>query len=279
MFSVHNLTGEFVEGRALHIMKKLTSTSFWDKQWSDRAADNRLGGFLRQRDHGAEGVFLRAMAANVPDIWRGAKVCELGGGASEFLVDLALHKQAQVCAIDYSPKAIEITRQRYDDLGILADVIEADIFKLDAYNGQYDVVIHWGLLEHFSDPAPVLKVSRDLLRPGGHLIFSMPNMAAAGARLWKRHAPENFSAHIYHADAAVDAAAVSVGLEPQHNFWFGPPLFRMAPPESRSVTSLAADVAHAGALLVGTVFPGLYATGKSNVAANRGFYMTRSDAE
>lgn len=258
-------------------MKKLTSTSFWDKQWSDREADNRLASFLRQRDYGADGVFLRAMGANVPEIWRGASVCELGGGGSEFLVDLALHKGARVCAIDYSPKAIEITRQRFGELSIAADVIEADIFNLAAYYGKFDAVIHWGLLEHFSDPAPVLQVSHDLLRPGGHLVFSMPNMAAAGARLWKRHAPENYSAHIYHSNAEVDSAAISVGLQPQRNFWFGPPLFRMAPAETRSVTSVVADVAHAGALLVGTAFPGLYASGTSSVAANRGFYMTRPE--
>lgn len=258
-------------------MKKLTSTSFWDKQWTDREADGGLAGLLRQGDHGVNGTFLRAMAANVPEIWRDAKVCELGGGASEFLVDLALHKGARVCAIDYSPKAIEITRERYRQLEISADVIEADIFKLHAYSGQYDAVIHWGLLEHFSDPAPVLQVSRDLLRPGGHLIFSMPNMAAVGAQFWKRHAPENYAAHIYHSDATVHAAALAVGLQPQRNFWFGPPLFRMAPAEIRSVTSIAADAAHAGALLLGTVFPGLYANGRSSFSANRGFYMTRPE--
>lgn len=256
-------------------MKRLTSTGFWDSQWSDREGQGSVASFLRRKDHGSDGVFLRALAANIPDIWKGAKVVELGGGASEFLVDLALHRGSKVTAIDYSPKAIEITHKRYGALGIDAEIIEADIFKLDAHYGQFDVVIHWGLLEHFSDPAPVLQVSHDLLRPGGSLVFSMPNMAAKGAALWKRHAPENFAAHIYHTDAEVAAAAASVGLKTEKNFWFEPPLFRMAPAESRSVTSIAADVAHASSLLVGTVFPALYATGHSSLSANRGFHFTR----
>ncbi len=53
---------------------------------------------------------------------------------------------------------------------------------LDLGSGQYDVVIFGDVLEHLVDPAPVLRSAKELLRPGGFVIVSVPNVAHAFVR-------------------------------------------------------------------------------------------------
>jgi SAM-dependent methyltransferase len=47
----------------------------------------------------------------------------------------------------------------------------------------FDVVIARYLYEHLKDPAAAMRRSVELVRPGGHLLFSVPNTESPGVRL------------------------------------------------------------------------------------------------
>jgi 2-polyprenyl-3-methyl-5-hydroxy-6-metoxy-1,4-benzoquinol methylase len=42
---------------------------------------------------------------------------------------------------------------------------------------KFDVIMHFFVLEHISDPLNFLKLQIELLKPGGKIIFEIPNAA------------------------------------------------------------------------------------------------------
>jgi 2-polyprenyl-3-methyl-5-hydroxy-6-metoxy-1,4-benzoquinol methylase len=254
----------------------LTDERFWDAQWEDRAGRSLAQTLLHGREFGPRGAFLRTMRRHVgPDAFRAAAVVELGGAASRFLLDLALWEKARVTAVDYSPVGIEQTRALFARHGVDGQAVEADMFTWHGGDGAFDVVTHWGVLEHFDDPAPTLAVSARLARPGGLVVFTMPNLAARGAALWKRFAPDNFAKHVYHSDAVVRAACEAAGLVIERQFHAGPPLVRMAPPERGGAAAQLTNVLHAALCGLGTLAPGLYVDGTPWLSSQRGFVARR----
>jgi 2-polyprenyl-3-methyl-5-hydroxy-6-metoxy-1,4-benzoquinol methylase len=255
----------------------LTDETFWDAQWEDRASRSLAQRLLHGREFGRDGTFLRTMRRHVGvDAFRSARVVELGGAVSRYLLDLALWEGARVTAVDYSPVGVQQTRALFAQHGVDGEAVQADMFAWQGGDGRFDVVTHWGVLEHFDDPAPTLAVSARLARPGGLVVFTMPNLAARGAALWKRFAPANFAKRVYHTDEAVRAACAAAGLVVERQFHSGPPLVRMAPPERGGVTAQVTNLLHAALCGVGTLAPGLYVDGTPRLSSQRGFVARRA---
>lgn len=59
----------------------------------------------------------------------------------------------------------------------------SDAMRLPFRPGSFDVVVSAGVLEYLPDPAAALRGVRELLRPGGHLILSLPNRASLFRKL------------------------------------------------------------------------------------------------
>lgn len=252
-----------------------TDVAFWDAQWSDRSQRSGLAAKLRSADFGQNGIFLKTMKRHAAHIFDNASVIELGGASSRFAIDLAIYANCKMTIVDNSEVGIEMSKRMFAEENADIRSVFADIFDLSLMDGAFDVVTHWGLMEHFNDAKSIFDISAQLLKPGGHLVYSMPNMGAIGAKLWKRHAPANFEAHIFHSDDALQTAATLSGFEKQRPFFFGVPLVRMAPAERNSVSALAANTAHAAMLAAGLVVPELYSSGSSRLASNRGFVLRK----
>ncbi|MCL2713254.1 MAG: class I SAM-dependent methyltransferase [Alphaproteobacteria bacterium] len=253
-----------------------TDRGFWDDQWDERSRRGLSERLLHGRDFGARGAFLRLLKAQLPDVaLKGARVVELGGAASRYLIDLALCEGARVTAIDYSAVGIARTRELFAKAGVSGEAIRADMFLWQNDGEPFDLVVHFGVLEHFSDPLPLIATSARLLRPDGTVFFTMPNLGALGARLWQRNAPQNYAAHVFHSDDAIAAACRESGLELRKVFWFGPPLIRMAPAQKRGVIEVLSDLGHAAVCIAGTIAPSIYLKGHRAISNQRGFVAVK----
>lgn len=260
-------------------MKKsgnLTVAAFWNEQWKTRSLAARSVKFFRGGDFGPRGLFLRIMRRFAPGVFKGASVIELGGACSRFLIDLAKFEGAQVCAVDYSPIGIEQTLKMFQEHGVVGEVLEADFLDWPDQNMRYDVVTHWGLLEHFEDPSQILFLSSSLLNPGGYLVFTMPNLRAAGVWFWERFSPQNHAAHIFHSDEVILKECERVGLQLVRLFHSGPPLLRMGQPEKLRVLAIPISIIHAGFLLLGRLFPSIYVSGNAAISDTRGFVFIKA---
>jgi SAM-dependent methyltransferase len=95
-----------------------------------------------------------------------------------------------VSLLDFSPRAIEISRQVFARRGLAATYVQASMFDIPLQAGQYDVVFSLGVLEHW--PANLQQqalgeMSR-VCRPGGTLLMVVPYRWAAAYRLGKWYA-------------------------------------------------------------------------------------------
>ena len=246
----------------------LTTPDYWDGEW------NRIsvGGVSRYHYfYGRNGIFLRTLRRHVPGL-HGRSILEVGGARSRFLLALAKYEAARVTALDYSAVGIRQTRELFAENGCEVEAVHADFLAWDPGDVRYDLVVHWGVLEHFADPAPMLARCAALLAAGGKVVFTMPNLESIGARWWRRWSPENFSRHILHTDARIDEAAATAGLEVVSRFHWGPPLFRITAWERNGVPQFFLTSAQAAALAVDGIVP-CWHLGHRSLSSHRGFVL------
>lgn len=102
-------------------------------------------------------------------------IIEVGCGSGSTLAWLKETKRARkVVGIEISEAAAEEARTVLDEV-VVAD-IERDSRPLTLYRGQGDVVLLLDVLEHLHDPAASLLQIKQMVKPGGKIIASIPNI-------------------------------------------------------------------------------------------------------
>jgi|GEM_PF-5281122 len=197
----------------------LTDVEHWDEYWEEYGNTRSI----KSTDPilGANGSFLRALKNNA-GIFTNKKVLELGGASSYFLLSMCLFENMEATAVDYAQNGLLQLDKIFEAHGKKVKTICTDLFNYD-FTEKHDLVVHWGLLEHFVDPYPVLEVSAKAMSPDAKLVFSMPNLDALGVGLWKKYDPKQFNTCIYHSDDAIIAAALKAGLVFEKRFYWGAP--------------------------------------------------------
>jgi len=69
-------------------------------------------------------------------------------------------------------------------VGSLEEVVTAD--QATFASASFDAVFAWMVIEHLHDPVATLRLARELLKPGGWLLFSVPNFGCWERRLFGR---------------------------------------------------------------------------------------------
>jgi SAM-dependent methyltransferase len=117
-------------------------------------------------------------------VGRGKRVLELGcaaGHVTRALVD----RRCEVVGIEADAEAAS----NLDDLAdhevdvFVGDLTDPTIVQKAAEGRTFDVVLAGDVLEHLPDPVSTLLACRDVLRPDGYLVVSLPNIAHADVAL------------------------------------------------------------------------------------------------
>lgn len=219
---------------------KVTTEGYWDDVWSPLRG--RVGK-LNPTDFyfGRTGVFSKLVNEQLGDI-SGKTVIEFGGGGNNFrLLAMAKWLGARVTVVDYSEEGLRIVKELFNAHGCEATFLKADIYTWVPPE-QYDFVVHWGVLEHFVDPTPILVKSAEALKPGGSLLFTMPNLEAAATRFWAKWSPSNWALHVFHPTDVVNARLGELGFHSMRTFYFGVPFFKMVEWEVKSVWQYPVNV-------------------------------------
>lgn len=158
-------------------MKK-TTKGYWDSLWKSKKAikavnphETGIDYYLNQQFHE---YFLQTFKGIST---KGKKLLEVGCAQSIWLPYFANEFEFEVAGLDYSEIGCRQTEKILQKEGIAGNIICADL--LDPPNnmtGAYDVVISFGLVEHFEDTAACLLSLKKFLKKGGLLITFIPNM-------------------------------------------------------------------------------------------------------
>jgi 2-polyprenyl-3-methyl-5-hydroxy-6-metoxy-1,4-benzoquinol methylase len=101
--------------------------------------------------------------------WKSKSVLDVGCGTGKFdkmIADLG----ADVLALDYSSKAIELAKETYKK-----DKIKFEVGEASKITGSYDVIVSLGTLEHMDNPFEILKIYKKHLKKDGQIIITCPN--------------------------------------------------------------------------------------------------------
>lgn len=137
---------------------------------------------VESRDDPAEIARLRALGArHVEALARRARppgrLLDVGCSAGFFL-EAARYAGWTVQGVELSADAAALARER---LGL--DVFVGELADAPLAPVSFDAVTLWDVVEHVRDPAAMLRDARTLLRPGGTLALSTPNIGGLFPRL------------------------------------------------------------------------------------------------
>jgi len=157
------------------------------------------------------------------DQLRGARTLDVGCGLGFFSQRLA-ERAAIVTASDLGPGLVEKTCQRVGCEGVVADALAlVETFGAE----RFDVVVSSECIEHTPDPARALREMVRVLRPGGLLAVSTPNLlwqpvVRLASRLHLRpfDGLENFSTKESMTRAVNEAGASVLRVEGLHLYPF-----------------------------------------------------------
>jgi 2-polyprenyl-3-methyl-5-hydroxy-6-metoxy-1,4-benzoquinol methylase len=254
---------------------EVTDVDYWDQNWASNGVPSRP--LARWNPvYGEDGLFTRMVRRELGDL-RGKRVLDIGaGGANYRLLGLARWAGAEVSAIDYSRVGLDVLEQTFAANGATVTTYLGDFLDHDFGGAGFDVVVHWGVLEHFVDPEPLLAASARALAPGGRTLFSMPNMEALAAHLWRTRSPMSWSKHVLHREDAIREACGRVGLHFDRAFHFGVPFLHIAEFE-RGSTRVSRILAGGQRLLEGSSLLLRYLPwGSRRLSTERGFVATRN---
>ncbi len=204
----------------------VTSKEYWDHYWGAgraRYANYDISQGLFHSYHLLLSMCIRKTQARVGR--RTLTFVDCGCGEGLFL--RFVHEQfpsIQVSGIEYSD-AIDKARVMAEALGYDFHLIQDDLFNVcrGGSAGPFDALISLGLIEHFEDPAAVLRQMEGLIAANGCLITIIPNFTGAFNFLWKSYDRSNYNHHVPISEAQLLRIHRDLGFEDVTLFNLGTP--------------------------------------------------------
>jgi 2-polyprenyl-3-methyl-5-hydroxy-6-metoxy-1,4-benzoquinol methylase len=109
---------------------------------------------------------------------RPARVLEIGTGTGDLTAEMA-RLGCEVTGIEQDPDMAKIARQYCHEM------ISGDIERMNLTNlGHYDAIVFGDVLRHLRNQREILQKVHGLLKPGGKVLLSLPNISNIWVRLF-----------------------------------------------------------------------------------------------
>jgi SAM-dependent methyltransferase len=109
------------------------------------------------------------------------KIIEIGCAPGKYLINFKNKFGYEPYGIEYSTEGVNVTKQNIANAGANPDnIIEADFFDDNFqkdYQESFDLVFSRGFIEHFNDVSCVISKHLTLVKKGGYVIISIPNIS------------------------------------------------------------------------------------------------------
>lgn len=196
-------------------MERLTPKDYWNTVYSgesivqviptlEKQTDSRLKSWLKRRlgqywcDYSNYLEWESLYQSYLPKV-KGLKIIEIGSAPGTNLVRLHQTFGYEPYGVEYSETGANLNREVFSQHGLDPNhVIRADTFSesfLSRYEGYFDLVISRGFIEHFTEMEKVIDIHLRLLKPGGHLIVTIPRLTGVPHLLFRFFNPMQIPMH------------------------------------------------------------------------------------
>ena len=111
-----------------------------------------------------------------------SRVLDVGCGSGSFLQRLRQVYGVEASGVDFK----NLTHLPFFDQVIFHEGL---FYEQDLPSDYYDLLTMWHFLEHDYDPVRTLEASREVLKPGGHLVIEVPRFDSLSYRLFRERWP------------------------------------------------------------------------------------------
>ncbi|MBW7996397.1 MAG: class I SAM-dependent methyltransferase [Candidatus Glassbacteria bacterium] len=171
--------------------RDLAGREHWKRFWAEAGEmDIRLNPRTRNFSD-LHKLFVRCLPGT-----RGKRFMELGCYPGRFLWYFATHFGCRVSGMEYVESCCRATEKNLARENIQSEIINADLFKYDpGSNESWDIIASFGLVEHFVDGELIIQRHLELVKPGGLVIVTVPNLQGLYGKILKKLDPRTYSVH------------------------------------------------------------------------------------
>jgi SAM-dependent methyltransferase len=189
---------------------------YWDRTWQhdDQSPDIEPDSpsIWFHRDQLFHKTFRKLLSAP-----QRLSVLELGCARSAWLPYFAREFGASVSGLDYSEIGARQAAARLQARGVKGEIRCADLFDPPAdWREAFDVVVWFGVAEHFDDTTKAVRAAAAFLKPGGLLITEIPNMAGINGWLQRAFNRPVYDIHVPHNREGLRGHHQTAGLDVVH---------------------------------------------------------------
>lgn len=147
---------------------ELTEVKFWDEYWANCKLPNVV-----DDNFSFDRCLARALKEDIHHVQ--GEVLEVGCAPGKWLAFMATEFKLQPNGIEYSDAGMSATLRNFQMLDLAFGRIQTGDFFQIKPDRQFDVVMSFGFIEHFSNVNNVVNLHTQWLKPGGTLILGVPN--------------------------------------------------------------------------------------------------------
>lgn len=193
----------------------LAGREYWDGLWEEgglpRPADPRRSGLGNYVVRRFDEYFRRRFGDQ--GLGEGARLLEVGCARSAWLPYFHRELGFRVAGLDYSEIGCRQARAVLERADVAGEIVHGDLFDPpDRLLGAFDVVVSFGVVEHFDDTADALRAMTRLVRPGGLVFVNIPNLAGLLGFLQRLLHRETYDLHVPLDREALARAHEEAGL-------------------------------------------------------------------
>lgn len=188
---------------------------YWDRLWKDSDLPSLIdprntsnGNYVFRR---LDELF-RATLSDALD--KDLSLLEVGCAQSVWLPYFAKEFGFEITGLDYSEHGCEQERTILASAGIDGTIICGDLFSPPpSLLESFDVLVTFGVVEHFTDTAEMISKLAVFLKPGGRIITVIPNMRGMCGRVQKLVNEPVFRTHVPISRDELGKAHESAGIQ------------------------------------------------------------------
>lgn len=173
--------------------RDMMSSEEWGKVWKSRSRSLSFKERVKDRALHDLSMLIRNWADRCEPV---PSIMELGCAPGVMM--RRIHRtvpKAKLYGIDYSESGLEQTKKILASFGIDADLMLGDIFSFPPRDLS-DLVVSFGLIEHFTDPVEVIRMHRKFAKPGGLIAVTVPNFVhPVVVKALRKYRPHDLETH------------------------------------------------------------------------------------